>query len=117
LSDIFTDPLFYLEDQVTYSFFIYSRNNRQMEEELHLLRDLYASSARKNLAEEHFYNYMTVQHGGVPPVVPPGMQNMSRLSDLNYNPNLGDVNNDQDVNEPRNMIVGYFYIPGIFFQS
>ena len=88
-----------------------------MEEELHLLRDLYASSARKNLAEEHFYNYMTVQHGGVPPVVPPGMQNMSRLSDLNYNPNLGDVNNDQDVNEPRNMIVGYFYIPGIFFQS
>ena len=97
-----------------------------MEEELHLLRDLYASAARKNLAEEHFYNFMTVKYGGVPPEVPAGMRKFSRLSDMNYNPNLDDVTNDiedvtndiEDVTndiddvdndiEPRHLIIEYF---------
>lgn len=74
-----------------------------MEEELHLLRELYASAARKNLAEENFYNFMTAQHGGMPAIVPAGMADLSRLSNMNYNPNLEDVNNVNNVNENINI--------------
>lgn len=75
-----------------------------MEEELHILREYYITGARKNLAEEAFWNLMTTQHGGVPPVLPPGMRELSRLSSLEYKPNL-DVEDGGD----RNIVCWFFF--------
>jgi hypothetical protein len=75
-----------------------------MEEELHILQEYYITGARKNLAEEAFWNLMTTQHGGVPPVLPPGMRELSRLSSLEYKPNL-DVEDGGD----RNIVCWFFF--------
>jgi|688.fasta_scaffold638654_1 hypothetical protein len=61
-----------------------------MEEELHLMREYYVTGARKNLAEERFWNHMTVKHGGKVPELPAGMRELSRLSAIEYKPNLED---------------------------
>jgi hypothetical protein len=69
-----------------------------MEEELHLLRELYVTAARKNLAEEAFWNNMSVKHGFVPEVLPPGMLELSRLSSLEYSPDLRGTPDDRYIN-------------------
>jgi hypothetical protein len=66
-----------------------------MEEELHMLRDVYKTAARANLAQEAFWQNMSVHYGFVPEVVPPELLDLSRLSAVNYSPNLGEIPDDR----------------------
>jgi hypothetical protein len=66
-----------------------------MEEELHMLRDVYKTAARANLAQEAFWQNMSVHYGFVPEPVPPELLELSRLSAANYSPNLGEIPDDR----------------------
>ncbi len=66
-----------------------------MEEELHLLRDVYKTAARANLAQESFWQNMSVHYGFVPEAVPPELLELSRLAAVDYSPNLGDIPDDR----------------------
>jgi hypothetical protein len=66
-----------------------------MEEELHMLRDVYKTAARANLAQEAFWQNMSVKYGFVPEVVPPELMELSRLAAVDYSPNLGDILDDR----------------------
>ncbi len=66
-----------------------------MEEELHMLRDVYKTAARANLAQEAFWQNMSVKFGFVPEVVPPELLDLSRLGAVDYSPNLGGLPDDR----------------------
>jgi hypothetical protein len=75
-----------------------------MEEELYMLRDVYKTAARANLAQESFWKNMSVRYGFVPEVVPPELMELSRLGSVDYSPNLGDIPEDR-----FSMFVGYYF--------
>jgi hypothetical protein len=62
-----------------------------MEEELILQREAYKTVARKNLAIEHFWQQQAIAHGFEPFVPPPELMELSRLSAMEYTPDLGDL--------------------------
>jgi hypothetical protein len=66
-----------------------------MEEELLMLRDVYKTAARANLAQEAFWQNMSVHYGFVPEPVPPELLQLSKLSAVNYSPNLGGLPDDR----------------------
>ncbi len=62
-----------------------------------MLREVYQTAARKNLTQEAFRQQQSIAHGLKPFVVPPELQTLSRLSAVEYIPNLGDYPEDGDV--------------------
>jgi hypothetical protein len=60
-----------------------------------MLRDVYKTAARANLAQEAFWQNRCVHYGCVPEPVPPELLQLSRLSAVNYLPNLGGLPDDR----------------------
>jgi hypothetical protein len=65
------------------------RSRRKQEEELILLADVYRTAAQSNLRQAEFWKNMTIKYNFVPEELPAGLVELSRLSSVNYQPNLG----------------------------
>jgi hypothetical protein len=54
-----------------------------------LLADVYRTAAQSNLRQAEFWKNMTIKYNFVPEELPAGLVELSRLSSVNYQPNLG----------------------------
>jgi hypothetical protein len=77
-----------------------------MEAEVAMLRDVYKSVVRKNLAQEHFWNSQSARYGFGPAVIDPELMELRTLTD----PHVSDEEENIPDDRKNCLFVGFFIL-------
>ena len=86
-----------------------------MEAEVAMLRDVYKSVLRKNLAQEHFWNSQSARYGFGPAVIDPELMELRTLTDPHVSDEEENNPDDRKICLFVGLVQNFFYLGLRFF--